>query len=306
MTQMIKVLPLASSWRYADLFTDRAFHKLVELQLHIPNEIPRDVQTNAFAELKQVQWSRKLAGIMLTASFIHLVTTEDAANKPNARLLSIDEISGILHHSETCLDTHQMSRNPHIPLEPRLREYALHLLRNQIPLTQLQYLCQQWALQHLGDAAGNNHYRYMLSDHESMSLYRTIARENGIGQCTTAEDNLNRWFHMENPGPQPPFPILSESCLFYQPHIPSETEQFALILSTPKQRELAWQFGHKHQMIMDGTFGICNACILLFILMVVDDKNKGVPVAQLILFTARKDARAVHADYNGKILEDLL
>ncbi|KAG6379017.1 hypothetical protein JVT61DRAFT_11439 [Boletus reticuloceps] len=39
--------------------------------------------------------------------------------------------------------------------------------------------------------------------------------------------------------------------------------------------------------------------------MVIGYKNKGVPVAQ-ILFTARKDAKAVHADYNSKLLEDLL
>ncbi|KIJ16187.1 hypothetical protein PAXINDRAFT_11227 [Paxillus involutus ATCC 200175] len=39
--------------------------------------------------------------------------------------------------------------------------------------------------------------------------------------------------------------------------------------------------------------------------MVIDDKNKGVPVAQ-ILFMARKEAKAVHTDYNGKVLEDLL
>ena len=56
---------------------------------------------------------------------------------------------------------------------------------------------------------------------------------------------------------------------------------------------------------MDLTFGVCSARALLAILMVIDDNNHGQPIA-LMLFTARKEARATHADYNGALLQDLL
>src|SRR6202453_1850236 len=68
---------------------------------------------------------------------------------------------------------------------------------------------------------------------------------------------------------------------------------------------MAWKYGHKHQMLMDGTFGTCTARVLTFILMAIDDNGKGIPVA-FIIFTARKHAKAVHADYNGALLEMLL
>jgi hypothetical protein len=57
-------------------------------------------------------------------------------------------------------------------------------------------------------------------------------------------------------------------------------------------------------VIMDLTFGVCSAWALA-ILMVIDGKNRGQLVA-LILFTACKEAKATHADYNGALLQDLL
>lgn len=55
------------------------------------------------------------------------------------RLLTIDEISGIFDHGVQCQELIKMSRNPHIPLHPDMREYALSLLRQNILLTQLQH-----------------------------------------------------------------------------------------------------------------------------------------------------------------------
>jgi len=56
---------------------------------------------------------------------------------------------------------------------------------------------------------------------------------------------------------------------------------------------------------MDGTFGITSARVLLFILMAIDDHFHGVPIAY-ILFSAREEAKATHADYNTQILTELL
>jgi hypothetical protein len=68
---------------------------------------------------------------------------------------------------------------------------------------------------------------------------------------------------------------------------------------------MAWEHGHHQQMLMDSTFGVCSARILLFILMVINKQNKGIPVAT-IMFMARKEAQATHTDYNTELLKDLL
>ncbi|KAJ7432705.1 hypothetical protein B0H11DRAFT_2378902 [Mycena galericulata] len=80
---------------------------------------------------------------------------------------------------------------------------------------------------------------------------------------------------------------------------------FRLILTTPEQRLLAWRYGHKKQVLMDLTFGICSGRLLLVIFMAIDEDNHGVPITR-ILFSARKSAKAVHADYNGKLLDGIL
>ncbi|KAJ7926377.1 hypothetical protein B0H13DRAFT_1599629, partial [Mycena leptocephala] len=84
-----------------------------------------------------------------------------------------------------------------------------------------------------------------------------------------------------------------------------KSERCSIILSTPEQRQFAWKFGHGKQMLMDLTFCVCNGRALLAILMILDDQNKGLPIA-FILFTAKKDTKAVHADYDKVLLTEQL
>ncbi|KAL1698226.1 hypothetical protein EV121DRAFT_218494, partial [Schizophyllum commune] len=79
---------------------------------------------------------------------------------------------------------------------------------------------------------------------------------------------------------------------------------FELIILTPGQQAAAWCFDHKNIVLTDLMFGFCSARTLLSILMVLDLKGRGLPIA-FIIFTARKHARAVHADYDTEILTRL-
>lgn len=56
---------------------------------------------------------------------------------------------------------------------------------------------------------------------------------------------------------------------------------------------------------MDLTFNTSSARTLLAILMGVDKQQHGIPIV-FIMFTAKKDAKAVHADYNKELLKKLL
>ncbi|PBK80706.1 hypothetical protein ARMGADRAFT_1039860 [Armillaria gallica] len=81
--------------------------------------------------------------------------------------------------------------------------------------------------------------------------------------------------------------------------------RFELVISTPQQKEATWKYGHQKQVFMDLTFGFSSSRVLLAILLAVDDNKRGVPLG-FLLFSARKDAKAVHADYNGELLTHLL
>ena len=69
--------------------------------------------------------------------------------------------------------------------------------------------------------------------------------------------------------------------------------------------EAAWQYGHKNQIILDGTFGVCSSCVLVFIAMGWNKENKGIVLAFLI-FSAPTGNQATHAGYNTDILTELL
>lgn len=82
-------------------------------------------------------------------------------------------------------------------------------------------------------------------------------------------------------------------------------DRFEICISTPEMDEAAWKHVHHLQLVLDGTFGVCSARLLLFIALGVDEDNKGVPIA-FFLFSASTGAKATHASYNTAILEKLL
>jgi hypothetical protein len=94
------------------------------------------------------------------------------------RLLTIEEISGILNHSSACDELQDMDRDPSIGLHPELCAYALDLLCENIPITQIQQLCKKWAAKRWdASSMGDNIHRHRLNEHDASSLYRTISRE---------------------------------------------------------------------------------------------------------------------------------
>ena len=197
----------------------------------------------------------------------------------------------------------EMDCNPRIPLHPEIRQHALELVKLSVPLTQLQQCYHDFAQDRFGDVAGDTHYRFILSDHKTTSLYHTIFSQMGIKQHSAAEENLNLWFRAQKP--QPPHPGMSELCLYYQPCEDDDNGQFIIIISTPEQQAMAWQYGHNNLLLLDGMFGVNSARSLLVIGMVIDAEQKGIPVV-FIHFTTRKSTIAAHADYHSNLLEDLL
>lgn len=67
----------------------------------------------------------------------------------------------------------------------------------------------------------------------------------------------------------------------------------------------AWKYAHQSQLLLDGTFGICNSRMLLFIALGVDGFGKGIPLA-FFLFSAPTGSRATHTGYDSTILQQLL
>ncbi|KAI0747612.1 hypothetical protein C8Q80DRAFT_1104039, partial [Daedaleopsis nitida] len=316
----------------------RALDRINELGLHIPELYARDVSSKwAVQHSKKTSlqkgsfWrytflyqcacgcdhtagstpsiNRQIAYLDVGCNaFIKLVTTFDSSS-PGRNLLAIHNISGLLTHSSACLEQKTASRDARLPLHPEIRLYAQSLLQKGVSGPAVYTQANTWSkatyppIQHAFNP--DPHYRYTYLPHDTTSLYRSLRLKKGISQRSTAHENIHTWFRQDNPSP--PSPELTSACLFYQPYILDETDRFILILSTSEQRTAAWNHGHHRTILADLTFGFCSARTNLWILMVVDDQFRGIPVAYVI-FSAKANTseRGVHGDYNKALVELIL
>jgi hypothetical protein len=71
----------------------------------------------------------------------------------------------------------------------------------------------------------------------------------------------------------------------------SKDNRFEACVATMEMNDVSWNYGHQLQIILSGTFGICNCKVLLFIVMVVDEHWKGIPVAFLLFSAPSKTSK---------------
>ena len=125
----------------------------------------------------------------------------------------------------------------------------------------------------------NHHYKLLSSDFSS--LYHKHNQQNGINIEFAPEYNLNNWLNLKHPEYKPAL----HQAVFYYCSRPARNECLKVCISKKEMDTSAWKYGHKSQIILDGKFGVCSTCLLLFIIMGVDEKGRGVPLAML-LFSA--------------------
>lgn len=97
---------------------------------------------------------------------------------------------------------------------------------------------------------------------------------------------------------------IKDACIHYSP-LTLLSKRLEVIISTERMRDAAWKYGHKKLILIDGTFGISIQKILLFVVLAIDENNKGIPLA-MIHFSAPAGNKQTAAGYNSAILEKLL
>jgi len=145
----------------------------------------------------------------------------------------------------------------------------------------------------------NIRYEFLQSD--SSRLYRKYSSAHGINVNQPLQYNVDNWLNPDSPEFKPE---LAEAVFYYHARTEKD-ERFCICIQTTNMREAAWEYAHQKQLIMDGTFGICDSHILLFIALGFDKVGKGVPLA-FFLFSAPTGNQATHAGYDTSILQELI
>ncbi|KAJ7939799.1 hypothetical protein B0H13DRAFT_1586918 [Mycena leptocephala] len=80
-------------------------------------------------------------------------------------------------------------------------------------------------------------------------------------------------------------------------------DRLEVCVSTDEMKEVSWKYGYRSQIIVDGTFSVCDNRLLLFIVMGIDQNTRGVPLAFLFSTGNQQSSAGYDTDILAKLLK---
>jgi hypothetical protein len=235
----------------------------------------------------------EFTGCLAHAKITYVVGTEQ-----------ILRIRGSFEHNKECRDA-LLSRIPALPLHPAVYQIALTQLAEGVSLTDIQAKNRALiASQGYGVESTDPHewkYRYLLGRSDTRSLYRQYSRLHGIKVTEKPHVNVHEWLDPTSPQ----YNKTLASAVFHYQARAEKSERLEVCVSTDEMKNAAWKYAHQSQIVLDGTFGVCDKRLLLFILMGIDENRRGVPLA-FLFFSAPSGNQQTSSGYDTAILTKLL
>nr|GAT48680.1 predicted protein [Mycena chlorophos] len=218
---------------------------------------------------------------------------------------AILRVRGLPRHNKEC-DAAMLQHLPRQPVAPVVYNHAIKQLRDGARMraifqTNIQFVREQRYAGMPSDRS-KSVYRWILNQtNDTRSLLRKFQRVSGVKVIQKAEYNIDGWLDPASPD----YNATLAAAIFHYSARTARKERLEICVSTQDMTLSAWKYGHDGQLLLDGTFGVTNSRLLLFIVMVVDERGKGIPVAFLI-FSAPTGNQQSSAGYNTEILTKLL
>ncbi|KAJ6463061.1 hypothetical protein C8R47DRAFT_1225338 [Mycena vitilis] len=138
-------------------------------------------------------------------------------------------------------------------------------------------------------------YRWLLTHNDSRSLYRQYNRMKGVSVTNTPELNVDDWL---DPHSNKFNPTLARAVFHYLAHADRRKHFEVVIATNDMNRAVSWKYSHGSQIILDGTFGVCDSQLLLFIVVTVDENRKCIIPVAFLLFSAPTGNKQSSSGYN--------
>ncbi|EKM52561.1 uncharacterized protein PHACADRAFT_31058 [Phanerochaete carnosa HHB-10118-sp] len=215
-------------------------------------------------------------------------------------------IRGYLEHNQECKDAH-ITWYPPQSVHPEVFKVALAQLKCGADITEVQEtnLCMAQAHTYPGKPSvgdfSKSAYHWILRAGDNRSLYCQFNWMHGVCTTTAAHVNIDEWLSPDSPQYNR---ALANAVFHYRAQTTCE-ERLKVCIATSEMREAAWKYAHCSQIILDGTFGVCNRKMLLFIVMGIDEEGRGILLA-FLLFSAPTKNKQTSARYDAEILTELL
>jgi len=213
-------------------------------------------------------------------------------------------VRGYFQHNSACKDAF-FTHIPRVPVDPAVFRIALSQLNQGASLDDVyshnRELIKTRAYPGMHEDPSQWKSRWLLRPSDTRSLYRQYSRLQGIKVTEKPHLNIDDWLNPSSPDYKP---ALEEAIFHYSPRA-AKGERFEACVATEEMKEAAWRYGDKGQLLLDGTFGVCDSKMLLFIVMAVDERNHGIPLA-FLFFSAPNENKFTAAGYDTGILTKLL
>jgi len=207
-------------------------------------------------------------------------------------------LDGYLEHLDACINS-KPQQPPPLYINETVKIIAINMLRAQVHPAAILEDNMKFVESNLGGNVLMGNERFLLTSQDIINFRNSITKDIwGIDIRNSVEKNIHQIFETTNDE------VIKVSTIFYKPK-QSNQDRLMLVLATPEQREIAWKYGHNGIIHFDGTFGFSNKKVLLFVLLVINEDNKGIPIGYL-LFSAASGAQRASSSYNHSILKELL
>ncbi|KAJ7346598.1 hypothetical protein DFH08DRAFT_780051 [Mycena albidolilacea] len=203
----------------------------------------------------------------------------------------IHRIRGYFEHNEA-RKAALFERAPLFPFHPSVYSTALEQLRDGASFSDVRLKNRREYRDFRRDHCDSSKSRFhWILEQDSRSLYHQYNRLKGVTVADAPEVNI---------GSDKFNATLAHAVFHYSAR--ASRERFEVAVATDDMNRAAWTY-HEGRIILDGTCGVCDSRVLLF--MVVDENRKGVPVA-FLLFSAPTGNKQSSLGYDTKILVHLL
>jgi hypothetical protein len=232
-------------------------------------------------------------GCLAHAEITHLVATQQ-----------ILRIRGYFEHNDGCKEA-LLARIPALPLHPKVFQIAILQLADGASITDIQ--ARNRALIKSGGYGLKSsnprelQYRLLLGRSDTRSLYRQFSRIRGVRVTEKPHVNIHEWL---NPA-SPRYNCMLAHAVFHYQARAEKGERLEVCVAIDEMKEAAWKYAHLSQVILDGTFGVCDRRLLLFIVMAIDEDRRGIPLA-FLFFSAPSGNKQTAAGYDTRIITKLI
>ncbi|RIB19246.1 hypothetical protein C2G38_2036221 [Gigaspora rosea] len=249
------------------------------------------------ARKTDVEKQRKLRQMYDFVGCLAFIRVEKNVNNGKYR-----RVHGYMEHSEACHRALPKKDTPTLRVNCEIRDMTELLVRANTSIKDIISWNQHFIRKKLTGRTTLKEQNFLVTIYDIKDARRWIKTEKQwpINVNRSVDYNLEGYF-----GDGAQDPDLSNSVIYFEKR-KHRHDHICLVLATQDQISLAWQYGHEKYIILDDSFETGNKKLLLYVIMVVDEQNKGIPVGYLLYSRPNNFYMMEANDHKYTILKKLL